>query len=83
MTDVQAALDAMTKAEQEARGARGDGGARESWAYDRLRLIERDRESLDLHQPDMDGFGAACAKCGTFDPCEWQVDIVGYWTRRG
>ena len=106
MSDVQAALDAMRAAEDEAREWLGDveladppergalGSLVARWARDRLRLVERDRATLERHtaQPAWDG-AESCARCSFTDPptktwhvmwpCDDAAAVIGYWLTEG
>jgi hypothetical protein len=90
MSDVQAALDAMAAAEQEAREFEVGAftlaliphmGRVNDWARDRVRLIERDRNTLELHAPTDYGDGelASCEVCGVHSPCDDLQAVIGYW----
>jgi hypothetical protein len=72
----QAALDAMADAEDEARRFSAQRIYRE-----RLRLIERDRDTLALHQPTDygDGQPASCEVCGVHSPCDDLQAVIRYW----
>jgi hypothetical protein len=79
----QAALDAMAAAEQEARGWSSpwpDAPKSERWARDRIRLIERDRDTLELHAATDYGDGRpSCEVCGFYSPCDEMRAVIGYW----
>jgi hypothetical protein len=82
MSDMQAALDAMAAAESVARNVIAvERLPFKSWARDRVRLIERDRETLALHQPTDydDGQLPSCEVCGVHSPCDDIAAVIGYW----
>jgi hypothetical protein len=51
-----------------------------SWARDRVRLIERDRNTLELHAATDYGDGQrSCEVCGVHSPCDDLAAVIGYW----
>lgn len=98
MTTVEEALAAMDAAEQLARGWREHGAVFDShwkhemvnrWARDRLRLIARDRLTLERHTDheyptrDMRPGGSVYVvshRCGDGNrPCKAARDVIDYW----
>jgi hypothetical protein len=78
----QAALDAMAAAESVARNVIAvERLPFKSWARDRVRLIERDRDTLELHKPNDygDGQPPSCDVCGDYSPCLDLQAVIGYW----
>jgi hypothetical protein len=78
----QAALDAMAAAESVARNVIAvERLPFKTWARDRVRLIERDRDTLELHAATDYGDGklASCEVCGVHSPCLDMTAVIRYW----
>jgi hypothetical protein len=84
----QAALDAMAAAEDEAREIAGDWRSHPTigvgrWARDRVRLIERDRDTLERHAATDYGDGQrSCEVCGVHSPCHDLQAVIRYWCHK-
>lgn len=94
MSDVQAALDAMRAAEDEARWIVDNVFTLRRWADDRLRLVERDRATLERHRASLVSYGhtehggigeaETCWFCSLPTPtwpCPDAAAVIGYWTQ--
>jgi hypothetical protein len=80
----QAALDAMAAAESVARNVIAvERLPFKSWARDRVRLIERDRDTLELHAPNDYGDGQpnppARSAADVHSPCLDLQAVIRYW----
>lgn len=103
MTDLDRCLDAMTRAEDEARETvewtRRDDKSDwwlHRWARDRVRLVARDRATLERHEPNLSGkrrllpeADQTCLGCTHggatryLPDCPERRAVIAYWTTGG
>jgi hypothetical protein len=82
---VEAALELMAEAEQEARELsrwpHNESARPARWARDRLRLIERDRATLQRHRDAgiAGQWHMGCAACGREWPCPDAAAVIRFW----
>jgi hypothetical protein len=88
------ALEAMARAEDVAKAVlRAESMPFKGWARDRVRLVARDRETLQRHTPDVSGLRGqlpeteqTCLGCTFGGSARWLPDcpereaVIDYWT---